>query len=551
MNKTISINISGFVFNIEEQAYEHLKQYLDKIRNNFSNEDERDEIMADIELRIAELFQETIAPNKEVIVEEDIVQIQDILGLPEDFASDDDENYTTEGVEKSSSDSNQTGKSKRLYRDTDNSSIAGICSGLGYYFDVDRVVFRILFVLLFILFGSGVLLYVILWLVVPEAKTTSEKIEMKGGDVNVESIKEHVSNIKQSITEKGKSANVRDKVRGAVDKSVVVGLSVFQAISKVFGVGFSIGGILMFAFLMVVLFGNTGILPFIGPDRIDGIPMLIEIIYPGDEPSSLIFIALVLVLTIPLIALFTLGIRILFNFRQNVKVVALTFAITWSIAVSVLFIYSTHLASNFNNHKEIRYSIPLSTPSTDELIISVLDDDQFSNHVDPYDEWNAAELVKVDEEFIYLGMPQLKIIATSDTGDFRISIIKESHGASTREAINRIEQIDFPVISEGNNLFIPPYLKMPREDKLRAQYVRVEILVPKGKIVKFGKNIDRVLRHLDDEPIPYSRDYEGTEWMSVKTNFYKKGSVDYILYKKLLEGQGEEYYEESEEQPAE
>ncbi|NOQ71672.1 MAG: PspC domain-containing protein [Crocinitomix sp.] len=558
MNKTISINISGFVFNIEEQAYEHLKQYLDKIRNNFNNEEERDEIMADIELRIAELFQEKIAPNKEVIVDEDIVQIQDILGLPEDFASDEDEKYHTESDEKTTNDQNQTTKSKRLFRDTDNATFAGICSGLGYYFNVDRVVFRIIFILLFILFGTGVLLYIILWLVVPEAKTTSDKIEMKGGAVNVESIKEHVSNIKQTISDKSKSANVSEKVRGVVDKSVVVGLSVFQAVSKVFGVGFTIGGIFMFVFLMIILFGNSGIIPFIGPDRIDGIPMLIEIIYPGQEPSLLIFISLILVLTIPIIALVTLGVRILFNYRQNIKIVAWTFAIVWSVAIGILFAYNVQLASNFKSDKQIRYSMPLENAGSDELIISVMEDDQFSNHIDPYDNWGAAELVKVDEEFIYFGLPQLKIIAIQDTGDFRVSIIKESHGATTSEAINNIERIDYPIISKGNKLFLSPYLKMPKEDKLRAQYVRVEILVPRGKIVKFGENIDRVLRHLDDEPIPYATHYEGTEWISLRTNFYKKGSGDYNLYKtfvtngdelidKILDGRTEEEPDEQEE----
>ncbi|MFT5822146.1 MAG: phage shock protein PspC (stress-responsive transcriptional regulator) [Crocinitomix sp.] len=548
MNKTISINISGFVFNIEEQAYEHLKQYLDKIRNNFNNEDERDEIMADIELRIAELFQEKIAPNKEVVVEEDIVQIQDILGLPEDFASDDEENYQNEKTEKSSHDQNQTVKSKRLFRDTDNGTFAGICSGLGYYFDVDRVVFRIIFVLLFILFGTGVLLYIILWLVVPEAKTTSDKIEMKGGAVNVGSIKEHVSNIKQTITDKRNASNVSEKVRGVVDKGVVVGLTVFQAVSKVFGVGFTIGGIFMFVFLMIIMFGNTGIIPFMGPDRIDGIPQLIEIIYPGQEPSSLIFISLVLVLTIPLIALVTLGVRILFNYRQNIKIVAWTFAIVWSVAVGVLFVYSTQLASNFKSDKEIRYSMPLENAGSDELIISVMEDDQFSNHLDPYDDWGASELVKVDEDFIYFGLPQLKVIAVKDTGDFRVSIIKESHGATTRDAINNIERIDYPIISKDNKLFLSPYLKMPREDKLRAQYVRVEILVPRGKIVKFGKNIDRVLRHLDDEPIPYANHYEGTEWISLRTNFYQKGSRDYNLYETIVDISEKASEEEPDEQ---
>ncbi len=402
--------------------------------------------------------------------------------------------------------------------------------------------------MLFILAGTGVLLYIILWLVVPEAKTTSDKIEMKGGAVNVDSIKEHVSNIKQTITEKGKSANVSEKVRGVVGKGVVVGLSVFQAVSKVFGVGFTIGGIFMFVFLMIILFGNTGIIPFLGPDRIDGIPMLIDIVYPGAEPSSLIFISLILVLTIPIIALVTLGVRILFNYRQNIKIVAWTFAITWSVAVGILFIYSTQFASNFKSDKEIRYSVPLENAGADELIISVLEDDQFSNHVDPYDDWGASELVKVDEEFIYFGLPRLKVIAVQDTGEFRVSIIKESHGATTREAINNIERIEYPIISKGNQLFISPYLKMPKEDKLRAQYVRVEILVPRGKMVKFGKNIDRVLRHLNSEPIPYASKYEGTEWVSIRSSFYPKGSDDHLIYETIVDISEELSEEEPDEQ---
>ena len=304
----------------------------------------------------------------------------------------------------------------------------------------------------------------------------------------------------------------------------------------------------MLVFLMIILFGNTGIIPFLGPDRIDGIPMLIDIVYPGAEPSSLIFISLILVLTIPIIALVTLGVRILFNYRQNIKIVAWTFAITWSVAVGILFIYSTQFASNFKSDKEIRYSVPLENAGADELIISVLEDDQFSNHADPYDDWGASELVKVDEEFIYFGLPRLKVIAVQDTGEFRVSIIKESHGATTREAINNIERIEYPIISKGNQLFISPYLKMPKEDKLRAQYVRVEILVPRGKMVKFGKNIDRVLRHLNSEPIPYASKYEGTEWVSIRSSFYPKGSDDHLIYETIVDISEELSEEEPDEQ---
>ena len=136
MKKTISVNIACYVFNIEEEAYERLNQYLAKIKNNFGNAAERDEIMDDIELRIAELFQEKLAKNREVIIGADITEVIDILGHPEDFATDDD------GVFEESTNAEYVNveSKKRLFRDKDNGQIGGVCSGLGHYFDVDPLI---------------------------------------------------------------------------------------------------------------------------------------------------------------------------------------------------------------------------------------------------------------------------------------------------------------------------------------------------------------------------------------------------------------------------
>jgi len=177
MNKTISINISGFVFNIEEQAYETLNTYLNRIRSNFKNEEERDEIMADIESRIAELFQEKITSSKQVIIPNDISEVIEILGHPEDFQSEED--FEQESDFQNNTDNNNDEKqketTKRLFRDPDNASIGGVCSGLGHYLNLDVVIVRIIFVILFVVGGSGFLIYLILLFVIPEAKTTTDK----------------------------------------------------------------------------------------------------------------------------------------------------------------------------------------------------------------------------------------------------------------------------------------------------------------------------------------------------------------------------------------
>jgi hypothetical protein len=148
MNKTISINIGGFVFNIEEDAYQKLYQYLNTIKKNFTSEEEREEIMHDIELRIAEIFQACLSSSKQVIMDKDIEQMIEIMGRPEDYVSDD---YQAESEKKSSfksESSSQSTTSKRLFRDPENETLGGVCAGLAHYTNLDVAIVRLIFVLM-------------------------------------------------------------------------------------------------------------------------------------------------------------------------------------------------------------------------------------------------------------------------------------------------------------------------------------------------------------------------------------------------------------------
>ena len=519
MNKTISINISGLVFNIEEEAYEQLKQYLDEIRAKFHNEEERDEIMDDIELRIAELFQEQIAPNKEVITPNSIQNIIEILGHPEDFSSDED---NVEEASKKETFSESTTK-KQLFRDKDNATIGGVCSGMGHYFDIDPTVFRIIFVFLFLAFGTGLLLYIILLIVVPEAKTTSDKIEMKGESVNLDSIKNHVSNIKQSIAETSKKSSLQIKktVKNAFDKSVQTSYSFFSIAAKIIGAALIIGGVFWLILLLFVLFGDTGLIPFIGPDRIEDFSTLIAVLYPGNEPSSLIMIAFITVTVIPLLAMIITGVRLVFNYRKNAKQIAWTFGIIWTIGVATLFVFSVGLASDFKSDKEIISSIPLEIDENKELIIEIIDDIQFSNHIDPYNDWNVAEQIKIDENAIYIGAIELIIKPIISGENFSVNITKHSHGSSTREAIKKIENINCPIYSKDNKLLISPYITIPKEDKIRGQYVVVEIFVPRGRTIVFGKNTERIQREFWSKPYYSENIKTNSKWTSDGKKFLR------------------------------
>jgi len=196
MKKILSINIRGTVFQLDEDAYERLNKYLNEIYRHFKSKKGHEEIISDIENRIVELFQHKLTDKKQVISLEDVNKVITAMGHPSDFDNDseDEQVYVAAVYEK--------GK-KRLFRDKENGMIAGVCAGLGAYFDVDKVWFRIAFLVAFFVGGSGVLAYLILWIALPPARTISDRIEMQGDPVTISNIekavKEEMSDLKEKI----------------------------------------------------------------------------------------------------------------------------------------------------------------------------------------------------------------------------------------------------------------------------------------------------------------------------------------------------------------
>jgi len=194
MKKTFTINLSGSIFYIEEDAYEVLQKYLVTIKKHFGTSEEGKEITADIEARIAEIFSGKSPCDKNVITLDCVNEVIEIMGTPQNFAEEEGEEEPLTGQKK---------RKKRLYRDPEEKVLSGVCGGLAAYFDMDPVIVRIIFVVLaFITTGAAVLAYLILWIVVPKAVTTAQRLEMRGEPVTVKNIekfiKDEVSSVKES-----------------------------------------------------------------------------------------------------------------------------------------------------------------------------------------------------------------------------------------------------------------------------------------------------------------------------------------------------------------
>jgi len=183
MKITVSINLGGYSFNIDEDAYTELKSYLKNLELHFAGEESSSEIISDIETRMAEIFRTKITSYKQVINIDDVRQVISVLGTPEDIS----DNEGPSARDKFSSPGYH-----RMYRDPDHRIIGGVCSGMGAYWDIDPLIIRVIFVALVLAGGVGALVYLILYIVLPEARTTAQKIEMKGNPVNIHNIKDSV-----------------------------------------------------------------------------------------------------------------------------------------------------------------------------------------------------------------------------------------------------------------------------------------------------------------------------------------------------------------------
>ncbi len=198
MTQTISINLGGLLFHIDDEAYKILQSYLKSVEKQFVDETEKKEIISDIEARLAELFEERIDRKKDLISTPDVKAVMAIMGEPHDFV---DEEEPQPSKKKKYYRSKRT--SKRMYRDVDDRILGGVCSGIGSYFQLDPWIFRAIFIVFTFFFLSGFIIYLILWITIPEALTTAQKLEMRGKPINVENIKntvkEEFENVKRRM----------------------------------------------------------------------------------------------------------------------------------------------------------------------------------------------------------------------------------------------------------------------------------------------------------------------------------------------------------------
>lgn len=266
MEKTISINLSGQNFQIEEDAYRKLFDYLESIKKHCGNGADSTEVIADIENSMAEKLKTSLTPYKEVVTMAEIDSLIKIMGTVEDFDREVGGNEKKENDDEENEDKDQPGTSgekikRKLYRDTDNAVIAGVSAGLGAYFDIDPVLFRIIFCALIFAGGSAILIYILLWIAMPEAKTAHQKLEMQGQAPTLSALK-NLSKTGNKIKENWKKRWEKRSVFGKIINLPLLILNgFFVAVKKVWN---SLWPIIRFFFGFIIIMTSLAVLIGVG-----------------------------------------------------------------------------------------------------------------------------------------------------------------------------------------------------------------------------------------------------------------------------------------------
>ncbi len=514
MKKTLTVNISGIVFHIDEDAYNVLNDYLQSIRQHFSRTEGGDEIISDIEARIAEMLKERIGDNKQVITLDDIEEIINAIGQPSEFG----EEFEDEPADRFTDGNGK--KTKRLYRDPDQSILGGVCGGLGAYFHTDPVWFRIAFVVASIIgLGTPLLIYVILWAIIPEAKTATEKLEMKGEKVNIsnieKSIREEIDHLKNKFNDFTRQAKRSYKKKSAEHSSDLqnIGnalgrvLEVFVKIILVFAgiILFIIGLSLVLAFF-AALFG-FGHQVFIVDSELIFIsfPALVDLIL-GQSGSNIFFTTgLVLLLGIPLLMILYGGIKLIFGLERTRYVGVAAFNL-WLIGLILSGYYGFKIAKSFSQHGVHQESVTINVPQQQPLILDV-GNDKLYDRIYRYDDYVEVDemnmILTTREDDLYFGLPKLEIKKSSR--DYaELELFYRAKGKSERHASERAGRIVYRYSLEDNLITFDPFFKLAEKEVWREQQVDLVLKVPEGTYLQFSDDMYKILDNYHHSPYKLS-----------------------------------------------
>jgi phage shock protein PspC (stress-responsive transcriptional regulator) len=521
MKKTIKINLSGIIFHIDEDAYKRLNDYLDKIHSHFKGQEGGDEIINDIEMRMAELFQARLGDHKQVLSLADVEEVSKTMGDPRDFSEEEEK----QGAKTPP-------RARKLYRDPDNAILGGVASGMGAYLNVDPVWIRLIFVLLMLGYGFIALVYILLWLFVPKATTYKQKLEMRGENITISHIEKRVREEYEEVR-----TNFRKYQRSEQYKNMTRALNeIFVVLGRILKVAFQV--LLILIGVALIITGVSIIMGLLGVTFIHWPFSLFGVMDPGEptlfflttflfDNTSMILvgIAVALLVAIPVFVILYAGIRLLSGFTKKDGGVLLTGLVVWLVALALA---GGTLLWQIRDYSVRSHTTAETTLEMDEAGTIVLDMKELA---DP--EYTIEDLPFANDQDDILGTdassdlyiaPTINILKSPDQY-YRLSLQKGSRGPSLQKASRLAKSIRYNWKMQDSTLVLDPYFQIQHNTPYRRQRVSVNVYVPRGKRIAIPEEAEKYLDRARNDQDLWHHDMGGKTW--------EMGDEKLTLYKKL------------------
>lgn len=497
MKKTVTVNLGGFVFHIDEDACIRLESYLKRVEAGMGSPEEAKEVMHDIELRLSELFKERLGAGRQVINMDDVSYVIGVMGEPEDINDKTGSGATAPGGK---------GFGKRMYRDPDNRVLGGVCSGLAAYLGIDPVVVRIVMVLTFFAFGP--LLYIVLWIAMPEAKNAAQKLEMRGETVNAENIKKNIRDeyekVKTSLNSNKTKRDVEDTFREIFTVLGRVILVFVKVIVWIVGISLILAGLaLLLSFTDVFLFNGwqTGL---------DGLSSFM-LMFINPAVFNLMVIALFLLIGIPVIAIVMGLFRMVTGMKVN-RYLSSGLGIAWMAGVIMMAILVVSQVSNYRHEGNRTDVVKLDSTQAGLITIKTTDssvcNDEWECDSNPYF-WS----VNSNDDFNGLyTLTELSLYPAEDS----VGVIKTELSARGRSKGKATSAIDTSVVLyevQDSVIAVTPGMLVPKDKEFRFQRNRLKMYLPVGSRIFISPDAARILKNAENLSYLDTDDMGGKTWV--------------------------------------
>lgn len=631
MKKVININFQGRVVPIEENAYEILKQYVDSLRQHFAVEEGKEEIINDIESRIAELFAETLKKGSTCITDEDVENIIKSMGRPEDF--DDEEGRVKSQLggeqEKTSSQQSYTNTNRRLYRDENNRVFGGVCSGVANYFGIEPLVVRILAAITFgfsfvpylvlwiavpssatkvigstrkrlfrdmddkfiggvasglshyfginvwiaralffvpflsfvahfnrweffgfphvlsLSFSPGAtIIYIILWILVPEAITSADKLEMKGERVDLNSIKNTIQTDMEGFKGRAEKfgTDIRERAQGlGKDLSPKAQKFADEVVYVAKRNSLGLGGVIaliakVFAyFILAIVLFSIVISLFAGGVACIGLSPLFNFVLGDGVETALAWAGIMLFIWIPIVGIIIWIIRRLTKAKGKSALVRYTFLSLWLIGLFCFISLLVSLRNDFRyKNAAVEEMVGLTNPKVDKLEVKITG---YNSMVKDKNWFSIEPFESFDNDTVFVPNTDIRIVK-STTDSFSVTVVRVSNGSSKIEANELANKITYSITQKDSVLALYKGIPINTTDKFRNQRVIITIAVPMGKRIKVDDKIawkNNVRIGVNGNDWDWQRDFFNTDDLNWESN------KEYIMTEKGLKEVGKKF----------